>query len=63
MTDDYKNSDNFQRTEGCKMILPHHFHPTNGGRLADSYMFARAVAGGFLDRIYKIDRIKKGAVG
>ena len=24
-------------------------------------MFARAVAGGFLDRIYKIDRIKKGA--
>ena len=30
MMDDYKNSDNFQRTEGCKMILPHHFHPTNG---------------------------------
>ena len=25
-------------------------------------MFARAVAGRFLDRIYKIDRIKKGAV-
>ena len=24
-------------------------------------MFARAVAGRFLDRIYKIDRIKKGA--
>ena len=24
-------------------------------------MFARAVAGGFLDRINKIDRIKKGA--
>ena len=24
--DDYKNSDNFQRTEGCKMISPHHFH-------------------------------------
>ena len=24
-------------------------------------MFARVVAGGFLDRIYKIDRIKKGA--
>ena len=28
--DDHKNSDNFQRTEGCKMISPHHFHPTNG---------------------------------
>jgi hypothetical protein len=28
--DDYKNSDNFQRTEGCKMISPHHFYPTNG---------------------------------
>ena len=26
-------------------------------------MFARAVAGDFLDRIYKIDRIRKGAVG
>ena len=24
-------------------------------------MFARVVAGRFLDRIYKIDRIKKGA--
>ena len=24
-------------------------------------LFARAVAGRFLDRIYKIDRIKKGA--
>ncbi len=24
-------------------------------------MFARGVAGRFLDRIYKIDRIKKGA--
>ena len=24
-------------------------------------MFARAVAGGFLDRINRIDRIKKGA--
>ena len=23
-------------------------------------LFARAVAGGFLDRIYKIDRIKEG---
>ena len=30
MMDDYKNSDNFQRTEGCKMISPHHSHPTNG---------------------------------
>ena len=26
-------------------------------------MFAWVGAGGFLDRIYKIDRIKKGAVG
>ena len=26
-------------------------------------MFARVGAGVFLDRIYKIDRIKKGAVG
>jgi siderophore synthetase component len=34
--DDYKNSDNFQRTEGSKMILPHHFHPTNGVRPSDS---------------------------
>ena len=31
-----KISDNFQRTEGCKMILPHHFYPTNGVRLSDS---------------------------
>ena len=30
MMDDYKISDNFQRTEGCKMISPHHYHPTNG---------------------------------
>ena len=30
MMDDYKNFDNFQRTEGCKKILPHHFHPING---------------------------------
>jgi hypothetical protein len=36
MMDDYKNSDNFQRTEGCKMISPHHFHPTNGVRPSDS---------------------------
>ena len=35
MMDDYKISDNFQRTEGCKMISPHHFHPTNGVRPAD----------------------------
>ena len=33
--DDYKNSDNFQRTEGCKMTSPHHSHPTNGP--SDSY--------------------------
>ena len=26
----YKVCDNFQRTECCKMISPHHFHPTNG---------------------------------
>ena len=26
-------------------------------------MFVRVGAGGFLDRIYKIDRIRKGAVG
>ena len=31
-----KISDNFQRTEGCKMISLHHFHPTNGVRPADS---------------------------
>ena len=30
MMDDYKNSDNFQGMEGCKMISSHHFHPTNG---------------------------------
>ena len=34
--DDYKNSDNFQRTEGCKMISPHHFYPTNGVGPSDS---------------------------
>ena len=28
--DDYKNSDNFQRTEGCKMISPHHLTPPMG---------------------------------
>ena len=33
--DDYKNSDNFQRMVGCKMISPHHFHPTNGVRPSD----------------------------
>ena len=38
MMDDYKNSDNFQRTEGCKINdFPHHFHPTNGVRPSDSY--------------------------
>ena len=35
--DDYKNSDNFQRTECCKMISPHHFHHTNRVCPADSY--------------------------
>ena len=29
--------DNFQRTEGCKIISPHHYHTTNGVRPADSY--------------------------
>ena len=36
MMDDYKNSDNFQRTEGYKIISPHHFHPTNGVGPSDS---------------------------
>ena len=31
-----KNSDNFQRTEGCKMTSPHHSHPTNGVRPSHS---------------------------
>ena len=35
--DDYKNSDNFQRTEGRKMISPHHFYPANGVGPSDSY--------------------------
>ena len=35
MMDAYKISDNFQRTEGCKMISPHHSHPTNGVRPSD----------------------------
>ena len=41
--DDHKISDNFQRTEGCKMISPHHSHPTNGVRPSDSsyiYLYA-----------------------
>ena len=37
MMDDYKISDNFQRTEGCKMTSPHHFHPTKGVP-SDSYV-------------------------
>ena len=41
--DDYKNFDNFQRTEGCKMISPHHFHPTNGVRPSDSDNIFRPV--------------------
>ena len=61
MMDDYKISDNFNGVAGSEVMSPHHSHPTNGGRPADSYMFARAVAGGFLDRIYRIDRIKKVA--
>ena len=32
----YKVCDNFQRVEGCKMISPHHFHPTNGVSPEDS---------------------------
>ena len=36
MMDAYKISDNFQRTEGFKMITPHHFHPTNGVGPSDS---------------------------
>ena len=36
MTDDYKNSDNFQGTEGYKIFSPHHSHPTNGVRPLDS---------------------------
>ena len=32
-----KISDNFQTTEGCKIISPHHFHPTNGVSPTDSY--------------------------
>ena len=36
MMDDYKNFDNFKRTEGCKMISPHHSHPTKGVRPVDS---------------------------
>ena len=39
MMDDYKNSDNFQRTEGCKMISPHHSHPTNGVSNFTSILF------------------------
>ena|GEM_PF-5882420 len=31
-----KISDNFQRTEGYKIISPHHSHPTNGVRPSDS---------------------------
>ena len=44
--DDYKISDNFQRTEGCKMISPHHSHPTNGVRPEDSNEAVVAIAGG-----------------
>ena len=34
-----KISDNFQRTEGCKMISSHHFHSTNGVGPSDSYNY------------------------
>ena len=30
MMDNHKISDNFQGGAGCKMISPHHSHPTNG---------------------------------
>ena len=58
--DGYKNSDNFQRTEGCKMISPHHSHPTNGvgpsdvnmkavvGVLAETLLVCRQAIGRFL---------------
>jgi len=38
---------NFQRTECCKMISPHHFHPTNGGSSSDSrrYEMRRVIVG------------------
>ena len=39
MMDDYKNSDNFQGGAGCKMISPHHSHPTNGVRPSDSNVY------------------------
>ena len=34
--DNHKISDNFQGTEGYKIISPHHSHPTNGVRPSDS---------------------------
>jgi hypothetical protein len=36
MMDDYKVSDKFNGVEGSKVILPHHFHPTNGVTHSDS---------------------------
>ena len=36
MMDNHKISDNFQGGAGCKMISPHHSHPTNGVRPSDS---------------------------
>ena len=41
MMGDYKNSDNIQSVEGCKMISPHHFHPTNGVQPSDSNLKCR----------------------
>jgi len=48
MIDDYKNSDNFQRMEGFKMITPHHFHPTNGVRPSDpNSKYGKTYGGGW----------------
>ena len=43
MMDNHKISDNFQRTEGCKMISPHHSHSTNGVRPSDSMGIAKSI--------------------
>ena len=39
MMDDYRISENVQGMVGCKMISPHHSHPTNGVRPADSNVY------------------------
>ena len=41
--DDHKISENFQDVAGRNMISPHHFHPTNGVRPADSYLKKRPI--------------------